>query len=442
MLRATGFTMGSVLAVRPEQKEQALREILESAAFRRAEILKSVLEFLCAQEAAGRAHAVTEYEIGVHALGRPADFSTETDSSVRTRIHALRRKLEDYYADEGAFSDIHLELPKGTYGIRYVAPSAPVTEPLPSPDEVPPLVAVAPPAPNRWPLLALGALAGALLVGIGVWLGPSLRPESEQERLIRQAWGPMLRSVSPVAIAVATPLQLYVRDFGDAPEPIGDPAFRLPAPRTEDFLKWYRQWADRPLGSTAILHPNHHSPLWGDAAAAASVARFLAFRGVASEVVPAYRVHPVAFRDKNLVLIGRSEYSPSVGKLMPEDGLTLTYSAEHRRVGVQNSRQAPSSEPLWWFAADSLKRNYGLITVGPVDTGGRHRMLIFSGINSDGADAGVTFYSSPEGLAEIDRHFRDAGLRQWPDRFQVVVRTESVDSYSLRTQFEHLRVLK
>ena len=45
-----------------------------------------------------RASEVTEYELGVEALGRPPSFTPEADSSVRTRVHALRQKLDEICA--------------------------------------------------------------------------------------------------------------------------------------------------------------------------------------------------------------------------------------------------------------------------------------------------------------------------------------------------------
>jgi hypothetical protein len=42
-------------------------------------------------ESSGRAGELTEYLIGVKALGRPPDYSPLEDSSVRTRAYELRR---------------------------------------------------------------------------------------------------------------------------------------------------------------------------------------------------------------------------------------------------------------------------------------------------------------------------------------------------------------
>jgi hypothetical protein len=251
----------------------------------------------------------------------------------------------------------------------------------------------------------------------------------------------MMDRGSSVTIALGTPASFFVRDFGNAEPPIGDPSYRPPLMRDSKFDDWYKATRRHPLGKTAILHPNAHSPLWGDAAAASILARMFGAHGVLVEQVPSARVHPVAFRDRNAIIIGRPEYTDATRSLLPEDGLSVEYSAEHRAVGIQN-RSPKAGEPPWWFATADLRHNYGLITVLTSDSPAKKRMVLLAGINSDGAEAGARYLTSPDKLVELDEHFRKAGFPRWPPAYQVVVRTESVDTYSLQMKFEFLRILK
>src|SRR5258706_100322 len=56
-----------------------------------------------------------------NALHRPADYSPGEDSSVRSRAHALRRKLQEYYEAEAPDAELRIELPKGSYRPIFVA---------------------------------------------------------------------------------------------------------------------------------------------------------------------------------------------------------------------------------------------------------------------------------------------------------------------------------
>jgi hypothetical protein len=420
-----------------EQKSECLHRIIESPGFHRAEVLKTLLDYLCRQEASGRAHEVTEYEVATKALGRGPEFSPETDSSVRTRFLALRKKLEEYYAGEGHDAAIRIDIPRGTYVLRFIpSPETKTAEPTAPPSDVP-----TPARPSRQFLLGAAAGMALLLAAAGLWQFVRSTTEASQQRNLRAAWGPMLERGASVTIAIGTPASLFVRDFGNAEEPLGDPGYRLPVPRDPKFAEWYKGVRNATIGKTAILHPNAHSPLWGDAAAASVLSRMLGAHGVGVEVAPSARVHPVALRERNAIIIGRPEYTNTAGALLPEDGLAVEYSAAERAVGVHN-RAPKAGEPAWWFATGGLRHNFGLITVLTADSGSRKRTILLSGINSDGAEAGARYFTSPDKLEELDRLFQQAGHPDWPPRYQIVVRTESLDTYSLQTRFEFLRILK
>src|SRR5258706_13485455 len=82
-----------------EQKNTALAQVLSSRTFHKSDLLIRFLRYICEREIADESDRITEYSIATEALGRPADFSPEADSSVRSRAHALRRKLEDCYRE-------------------------------------------------------------------------------------------------------------------------------------------------------------------------------------------------------------------------------------------------------------------------------------------------------------------------------------------------------
>src|SRR5215468_5802942 len=103
-----------------EQKCAALEAVLRSQTFARADQLKSFLKYVCEMEMAGRGHELTEYLIGVEALGRPANYSPGDDSGVRTRAFALRKKLQEFYEHEQPDAGLRIELQKGSYCPHFI----------------------------------------------------------------------------------------------------------------------------------------------------------------------------------------------------------------------------------------------------------------------------------------------------------------------------------
>jgi len=118
------------------EKRAALEQVLAAPAFVRAEQLRSFLRYICEMEIAGRGEELSEYLIGVEALGKPPGYSTGDDAGVRKRAHDLRQRLEDLYAGELAGAPLRIELPKGRYAPRFL--------PAARADLVPTTVAVAP----------------------------------------------------------------------------------------------------------------------------------------------------------------------------------------------------------------------------------------------------------------------------------------------------------
>jgi len=64
------------------------------------------------QEGATEIH---EQEIGYHVFGRERNYDTATDNTVRVHASMLRKRLEQYFATEGAGEPVVMELPKGNY---------------------------------------------------------------------------------------------------------------------------------------------------------------------------------------------------------------------------------------------------------------------------------------------------------------------------------------
>jgi TolB-like protein/Flp pilus assembly protein TadD len=99
----------------PDAVRRELAGILSSEAFKRAERMGHLLEYLVGQTLAGRADPLKEYAIGTEVLGRPETFDPRTDSVVRVEAHRLRARLAAFYAVEGADDEVVIELPRGGY---------------------------------------------------------------------------------------------------------------------------------------------------------------------------------------------------------------------------------------------------------------------------------------------------------------------------------------
>lgn len=98
---------------------QALTEVLDSETLRHSDQLRKILQFICEAAIEGRGAQITETVIAIDVLNRVPSSNSADDSSVRSRIYALRKKLAHYYEIENPSAPIGIEIPKGCYVPRF-----------------------------------------------------------------------------------------------------------------------------------------------------------------------------------------------------------------------------------------------------------------------------------------------------------------------------------
>jgi len=128
------FAAPSASTAAAERRE--LDWLLTSGVLGRSGNLARVLTYICEEHFAGRAEHIKEYTIATEALGRRADFDSNSDTIVRVTVHSLRKRLLEVYQNEGATRPIRLILPPGRYDPRFVPatllqPPTPIKELIP-----------------------------------------------------------------------------------------------------------------------------------------------------------------------------------------------------------------------------------------------------------------------------------------------------------------------
>lgn len=130
----------------PDSRSQEIRAYLDSllaapqfaAAGRRGQLL----QYLVQHTLAGDADKINEYALGLEVFDRPPSFDPRIESVVRTEFSRLRKRLKDYYADEGRLDPIAIDFPPRSYVATFefrdataVLPPAPSPQPQQPPAE-------------------------------------------------------------------------------------------------------------------------------------------------------------------------------------------------------------------------------------------------------------------------------------------------------------------
>jgi len=98
-----------------DQCKAELDAVIASGIFAKAPSLALLLDYVCTRYFEGQANQIKEYNIAVEALGRPPSFDPKQDSIVRVEAFRLRKRLKQYYENEGAARHLRIAIPSGQY---------------------------------------------------------------------------------------------------------------------------------------------------------------------------------------------------------------------------------------------------------------------------------------------------------------------------------------
>ncbi len=107
-----------------DHSKAELETVVASGIFAKAPSLALLLEYICRKYFEGKAGEIKEYNIAVEALNRPETFDPRQDSIVRVEAFRLRKRLRQYYAEEGAGHSLRIVIPPGQYVPQFVEQAA------------------------------------------------------------------------------------------------------------------------------------------------------------------------------------------------------------------------------------------------------------------------------------------------------------------------------
>jgi len=412
-----------------EAKVRVLEKILQSETFARSERLKSLLRFLCEAEIEGREHELNEYAIGTMALGRPPDFAPLEDSTVRSRVHELRQRLEKYYALEAPSAPIRIELRKGSYVPRFcsVADSVPAALEVLAAKSVAAPAAVAGPAVPRW---SLWVPAGAFVLGAAIMFAvlaawssltrPGVRvPATHLETTAGTTWTPELETLWRPFTTGSTPLlivfetrffvrvgPLMIRDWHiNGPDNLND---------SEPLMRAQKMFGFRRFGNRDYTDGGTPSAIF-------YLTRLLSSRIPAVSLKNSLDVTAADLRDNNVILLGKPSMDPEIEKVLSRGELVDVGGRivnVHPRAGEQAEYpdQSDSTNPDRWG------QKYSVITMMPDSAGGR-RLLTLTASGSEQPAALAYYVTNPEAVRDLVRRMHPAAGTP-PDFFQILVRAE------------------
>jgi hypothetical protein len=398
----------------PSDKEAVLRQVerlLESAQFRNSRRYPDLLRYVVEQTIEGRADTLKERVLGIEVFGREPGFDTAGDSIVRVAAAEVRKRIAQYYQEDGHAGELRVDLPPGSYVARFRRPavSAPIVTSAPqepateqSKTEERAIEVKASPAARRGKMLWIAASV-ILLIAVGA----SITLRSGGDSGLERFWGPILKPSTPVLVC-----------FGAVDLTEVAPDTR--AGFTPQMASAVNNAANAPVseGKPGVFP----AVAWTEAAQLASLAEMLGksdkrflLRNSRSATLADLRNGPVILGG----LLGNSWSMRFVSKLRFHPHMDVA----SQRMWIEDSQHPERTDwsVPWGQAYSDSYDNYALITRSKDPLSGQFTVEI-GGLGLHGAQAAGEFVTNPVEMNGLSNDLRD------PNRnVQIVLKVEVVN---------------
>ena len=431
------------LGVEELQERRALIDrIAASSYFHRSTRLRDFLLYIGAQSLKEGCPEINEQEIGAHVFGRSPTYDRSQDNIVRVNATELRKRIEAYFAGEGADETLVMEVPRGGYRPFFHrrvtaerrSPGA-LEEPLvavaaePAQEAaVPPQLAVPPERRVRVAHLAWGVICMLLTVACGVLV--------EQNHALQGAAMPWTNR--PAVAALWTD---FLSDHQQTDVVLADDSFSVIEDLThhpitfEGYLdhEYMRSVesaalsADRKQDLDAIN--GHNLVTFGSVRASQQMLEQIPVSPPPHLTMARFYAADAMKRD-NIVLVGGKKANPWVHLFDSQLNFNTDYDYAGDHAVVRNLHPRPGEQAAYSVSRDSdAFVGYTVVAYLPSPSGAG-KAFILAGTDSDATTAAAEFLTSEDQLES----FRNALHVQRFPYFEVLLRTSRLSGTSLRAE--------
>jgi hypothetical protein len=377
-----------------EEREVVLQEleaILSSYHFRGSKRYPALLRYVVDAALDNRTGDLKERTLGVEVFGRDPDYDTNADPVVRVSAGEVRKRIAQYYHENGYPSRVQIELPLGSYAPEFLLRGPEAAVPEADPERLASSERVT--RPRRALIRAiLFALAAVLLVAGGITAYLYYEASESGDAATRDLWNPMFNAPKPVLIVLGTT----------------HPSNMRPLSQETTF-------------SDHVTNPYHHVSV-SIAMALAHLSGVLEKHKKGYEVKESPETSLTDIRSRPIILVGAINNDWTMRLTSP-----LRFHFTFAANGVDSIDDAANFRPTGWILDSSkpylsVNTDYAIVarfrdptTEGPV--------MVIAGLGPYGTEAASEFVQSPQHLVELAARLP----RGWENKnLEVVLKTDVI----------------
>jgi hypothetical protein len=405
----------------------------------KSDLLPRFLLYVCEQHLTGNHHEITEQRIGTQIFNRDTGYNPGEDNIVRSYARMLRKRLDEYFEDEGSEEPVRIVIPRGGYipvfmdcadtnprttefraaieGSPNAERSEPVLEPIRAHDT--------PSKPHRqisWRSLLFGTALGIVVAFVAWFLARSIQEQKERSAA-HAIWAQLFQRNRNTLIVPAdsglgilqnlTGHLVPLEEYANGNYPIDThPLHEIGIDNLND-LRRQRYTSVVALNITSMI---------------AQLPEFAAGR---PEIRYARSITAEDLKSSNAILLGSSHTNPWVSLFDGRLNFKLQYTPEVNQSFVLNQHPAGTEQAIYRNGTDKTANStYGVIDYVPSLDGAGH-VLIIQGLNMAGTQAAADTLFNIDAMKPVLEQASSSGSLK---SFELLVETSSIGATAPRAQ--------
>lgn len=416
-----------------EERRALIERLARSEQLSRSVRLRDFLLYVGKQSLKEGCPEINEQEIGHKVFGRPATYDRSQDNIVRVNATELRRRIESYFATDGAHESLILEIPRGHYKPVFHR-RKPEKAQLPNPAST--KLPVLAPKPTEVVgqkhsshlviHVAWASVCLVLLFACGFLFRQNsinqkhLHPWTEKPALAA-FWGDFFRNNSQTDIVLPDDSATVIEELTNHSITLGDYISR-------DFVRQIPPSsisADRRADVLDIF--GHNLVTYGGVVAAMKI---IALDPLSSDLhLTASRFYgPDLLKRNNVILLGGKKANPWV--YLFDDRLNFDLQSQLNGVAVINHHPQGNEQTLYGETISSKgPAAYCVVAFLPNPSRTRNTIIV-AGTDSDATNAGAEFLTSEEDLEKLRSAFHTDRLPY----FEALLKTSQLTGTSFSAE--------
>lgn len=419
------------------ERRALIDRVAASEQFRRSARLRDFLLYVGGQSLKNGCPEIHEQEIGTKVFGRPSSYDRSQDNIVRVNATELRKRIDAYFATEGAHETLVLEIPRGGYKpvFHRRLPGTPkeavqVSDTQIS-EELTRIDVPSVPDDKRSRYLYLWAVVSVILAVLCLVLVYQIRIMRRQlyvwegKPAIAAFWGDFLGSHRQTDVVLPDDSVSLIEDLSQGPISLGDYL-------NHNYMRQIQSSDISAERKTVLDNVFSHNLVTFGGVRAAQLALSLIPASAASNLTLSRYYEADSMKHNNVILIGGSKANPWVHLFDQQTNFITDYNYDPKNFHsfVRNTHPRPGEQAVYippQNANDFF--SYAVIAYlpNPSHTG---NVIILAGTDSDATGAAAEFLTSEEQLSKFRNILH---VTKFP-YFEVLLKTSRLSGTSFNAE--------